>query len=164
MKWVIYSPFPWSSRWLIIFIPLNSTFSNINTVTDLNYAILREAFTGLNTYTRRKRFIPSPMTFCYNCICRTLVTPVAFANAYRLSMLLERQYIAVQMSHLPWCVHKVLFLWMLHRSYPLTCCFASVVTSLKLTGFVLKEWLVREWFCFKNYFWSMYSLFFFTTL
>lgn len=52
------------------------------------------------------------------------------------------------------CV-QVLFPWMLHHTDPFTCCFNP-------NWICLKEYLVNEWFCFKNYFFGqVYAALFF---
>lgn len=49
--------------------------------------------------------------------------------------------------------------WMLHHSFPFTCCFASEVTGLKPTGFRLKEYLVND-SVLRIIFWSNVRSFF----
>lgn len=115
---------------------------------------LSVAFTSIHTYSKSKRFTPPSVTLY---------------SATTLHAELKWQKLSFQCIHIKrspsystftfgvvwtWAVvvcSSTCSPWMLHHSFPFTCCFASEVTGLKPTGFCF-EGVFSLWFCFKNYF------------
>lgn len=130
-------------------IPIKFTSSYMHNVSEHNYAILSKAFKfKYLTLLDKNLFPPSHdillQLYMQNssdsgCLFQCIhIKHASWAPVYCSSYLT----FGVVWIWTLWCVHQVLFLWMLHRSFPFTCCFASVVTSWKLTGFV---WRCAQW-------------------